>query len=71
MFISTTELMAKPTSGAGWTFLKSKADSTWGTVRLSDQTLLTQGYVLAGALVYARTGDATYRNKVVAAIKHE
>jgi hypothetical protein len=69
MFINSTELMAKPTSGAGWTFLKSKADGTWGTVRLSDQNLFTQSYVLAGALVYARTGDVTYRNKVIAAIK--
>ena len=69
MFIKTTELMAKPTSGAGWTFLKSQADSTWGTVSLSDQNLFTQSYVLAGALVYARTGDVTYRNKVIAAIK--
>jgi hypothetical protein len=69
MFIKPAELMAKPTSGAGWNFIKSKADGTWGTVRLSDQNLLTQGYVLAGALVYARTGNVTYKNKVITAIK--
>jgi hypothetical protein len=69
MFIKSSELMAKPTSGAGWTFIKAKADGTWGTVRLSDQNLLTQSYVLAGALVYARTGNVTYKNKVIAAIK--
>jgi hypothetical protein len=69
MFIKTAELMAKPTSGAGWTFIKAKADGAWGSVQLYDQNLLTQSYVLAGALVYARTGDATYRDKVVAAIK--
>jgi len=69
MFIKRTELMAKPTSGAGWTFLKTKADATWGTVQLSDQNLLTQSSVLAGALVYARTGDAAYKDKVVIALK--
>jgi hypothetical protein len=69
MFIKSSELMAKPTSGPGWTFLKAKADSTWGTVRLYDQNLLTQSYVMAGALVYARTGNVTYKNKVITAIK--
>ncbi len=70
MFITRAELEAKPTSGAGWTFLKSKADmASWGTVNLADQNSLTQSYVLAGALVYARTGNTAYRDKVISYIK--
>ncbi len=70
MFITRAELESKPTSGAGWTFLKSKADmSSWGTVNLADQNALTQSYVLAGALVYARTGITSYRDKVIEYVK--
>ncbi len=70
IFVSREELGAKPTSGAGWTFLKSKADmASFGTPTLADQDSLTQSYVLAAALVYARTGDAAYKNKVLAYVK--
>lgn len=69
MFMTTSELMAKPTTGAGWTYLKSQADATWGTVCLSDQNSTVQTQVLAAALVYARTGDTTYQTKVINAIK--
>lgn len=70
MFISSAELMSKPTSGAGWTFIKSKADmSSYGTVTLSDNDSLTQSNVLAGALVYARTGDDVYKDKVVSYVR--
>ncbi len=72
MFISNAELMSKPMSGAGWTFLKSKADmSSYGTVTLSSNDTLTQSYVLAGALVYARdpVANAAYKEKVITYIK--
>lgn len=72
MFITTAELNSKPTSGPGWTFLKSKADlASYGAVSLSDLNSLTQSNVLAGALVYARDpiANASYKDKVIAAIK--
>jgi hypothetical protein len=70
MFITRAELESKPTSGAGWAFLKASADtSSWGAVNLADQNSLTQSYVLAGALVYARTGITSYRDKVISYIK--
>lgn len=70
MFITAAELMAKPMSGEGWTLLKSKADlASYGTVTLADQNSFTQSNVLAGALVYARTGNATYKDKVISHIR--
>ena len=70
MFVTREELAAKPTSGAGWSFLKAKADlASFGTPTLADQDALTQSHVLAAALVYARTGDASYREKVIAYVK--
>lgn len=70
LFITTSELFSKPTSGTGWNFLKSIADmSSYGHANLSDQNLKTQTHTLAGALVYARTGNAMYRDKVIATIR--
>jgi hypothetical protein len=70
MFIASVELSSKPMSGAGWELLQSTADMvSYGVVDLGDNNTLTQSYVLAGALVYARTGDSTYRDKVIAAVR--
>jgi hypothetical protein len=70
MFISRAELNSKPTSGPGWDLLKSKADmASYGVVDLGDQGSATQSHVLAGALVYARTGDVKYRDKVVSYVR--
>jgi hypothetical protein len=70
MFIDHAELMSKPTSGAGWSLLKSKADmASYGVVDLGDKDSLTQSHVLAGALVYARTGETAYRDKVIATVR--
>jgi hypothetical protein len=69
IFITCAELASKPTSGAGWTFLKSKADASWTNITIGDQNSFTQTYVLAAALVYARTGNTAYRDKVIAAVK--
>lgn len=66
--IRNSDLMAKPTSGAGWNFLKTQADSAWGTPDLLALNSTTQTKVLAAALVYARTGDVAYRDKVIAAV---
>lgn len=70
MFITTAELNSKPTSGAGWDYLKSKADlASYGTVNLADIDSITQTHVLAAALVYARTGDEAYKTKAISYIK--
>lgn len=68
VLIRASDLMAKPTSGAGWDFLKKQADSSWGTPDLLALNSSTQTKVLAAALVYARTGDVAYRDKVIAAV---
>ena len=68
VLIRKTDLMAKPTSGAGWNFVKQQADSNWGAPDLLALNSTTQTKVLAAALVYARTGDVAYRDKVIAAV---
>lgn len=67
--IPRTELMSKPTSGAGWEFLKSQADGAWEPPDLSAPNTKNPGRVLAAALVYARTGDVAYRDRVIAAVR--
>jgi hypothetical protein len=51
------------------TFLKSQADAAWAAPDLSLLNTKTPAMVLAAGLVYARTGDAKYRDKVIAAVK--
>ncbi len=69
LLIRGAELMAKPTSGAGWTFLKSQADAVWEAPDLSKLNTKTPAMVMAAGLVYARTGETKYRDKVLAAVK--
>jgi hypothetical protein len=57
LLIRRSDLMAKPTSGAGWTYLKSQADAKWEAPDLSKLNTTTPAQVMAAALVYARTGD--------------
>jgi hypothetical protein len=56
-------------SGAAWTALKARADSTIGLPNISNQDDDTDQVVLARALVYARTGVASYRTSVVSALR--
>lgn len=67
IWISPDELAALPISGAAWVNLKSKADQSAGTPDLSNQEDPVNVRVLAKALVYARTGIASYKSEVVAA----
>lgn len=67
--IPRAKLMSKPTSGAGWDFLTSQADSVWEAPDLSAPNTKNPGRVLAAALVYARTGDLAYRDKVINAVR--
>ena len=69
MLIRRADLMAKPTSGAGWNYLKSQADALWETPDLSRLNTKTPAMVMAAGLVYARTGDTKYQDKVIAALK--
>ncbi len=68
LLIRRSDLMAKPTSGTGWTYLKSQADAKWEAPDLSKLNTTTPAQVMAAALVYARTGDESYRAKVTAAL---
>jgi hypothetical protein len=64
MWISANEIMSLPTSGAAWDKMRSIANGGWGTVDLKDQNNKHDISVLAGAFVYARTGDTALRGKV-------
>ena len=67
--ISSAEIAALPTSGAAWDALKRAADSNAGSPNLADRDQTNDVYVLAKALVYARTGTASYRSEVIAALR--
>jgi hypothetical protein len=69
ILISKSELAALPMSGADWTSLKSWADASAGTPDIQNQDEDNDIHVLAKALVYARTGAASYRVDVLANLK--
>lgn len=64
MWISSSELMSLPTSGIAWDKVRTTAYGSWGTPDLKNQDNKHAIYTLAGALVYARTGDPSLRSKV-------
>ena len=64
IWMTRSEIQALPMSGAAWNSLKAKADMDPGTPNLSDQDQHNDVYVLAKALVYARTGIESYRTEV-------
>ncbi len=64
MWITSSEIMALPTSGAAWDRVKNAAYGSWGAADLTNQDNKHDLSVLAGALVYARTGDPALRSKV-------
>lgn len=68
ILIRRDALLAKPTAGPGWEFLTAQADAVWDAPDLAALNTKTPAMVLAAALVYARTGDAAYRDKVIAAV---
>jgi hypothetical protein len=68
IWTSAEELAEKPMSGLPWDELLSAADAVnpnYATV--SDQNSNNNVGILAAAIVYARTGEESYRNKVIAA----
>ena len=62
------ELLALPTSGTAWAALKAVADGSLSTPDLCDINANHHVQTLAAALVYARTGIASYGSKARAAV---
>ena len=69
ILVSRAEIAALPTTGAAWTNLKSWADAAAGTPDIQNQDEDNDIHVLAKALVYARTGIASYRAGVLTNLK--
>jgi hypothetical protein len=69
IWIGEAELASLPTCGPAWRNLKSAADANPGRPKLRDQEDMNDVYVLARALVYARTGEERYRDEVLANIE--
>jgi hypothetical protein len=69
IWISTAEVADLPMSGAAWENLMRTASGSCGFVDLADQNQSNNVCVMAKALVYARTGEATYAQDVLGAIQ--
>ena len=69
IWISAEELARLPMSGAAWDNLKSAADQELDDPDISDLNDSTDVYVLAKALVYARTGQMQYRQETINTIQ--
>src|SRR5690348_4357083 len=65
IWVNARELSTLPMSGPAWTALKKRADTVAGIPNLADQSQNDNIYVLARALVYARTADPRYRTQVI------
>ena len=68
LWLAPEEIAALPMTGPAWEQLKNAADQVIGHPDLSDQDTTVNTLVLAKALVFARTGEAPYRQAVVAAL---
>jgi hypothetical protein len=68
IWMSREQLAQLPMSGDAWSRLKSAADGGLGSPNISDQDSAHDVNTLAAALVYARTGQASYRDKAASAI---
>lgn len=65
VWTSASELAGLPTSGAAWNGLLADADQAVGIPNVANQDDDADVIVLAKALVFARTGDASLRQEVV------
>jgi hypothetical protein len=68
IWISGAEMSSLPTTGTAWANVRSAAYGSWGTPDLKNQDNKFGLPVLAGALVYGKTGDTALRSKVRDAI---
>jgi hypothetical protein len=66
IWTSAAEIAGLPMSGLSWNELKAGADEPIGLPNLSDLEDSVNVHVLAKALVYARTGEESYRDAVIA-----
>jgi hypothetical protein len=64
MWLTRSEAMSRPMKGPAWDRLSADAHSSWPKPKISSQENQGDVYALAGALYYARTGDADMRAKV-------
>ena len=69
IWLAQEELERLPTSGAAWEHLLTAADQPLPGPDIADQDDMSDVYVLAGALVYARTGNQAYREAVIDGIE--
>jgi hypothetical protein len=67
IWVSRAEIAARPASGAAWNAMKASADAAGGG-GLANQDSDDDLHTLAAALVAARTGNGTYREKARAGI---
>lgn len=67
--VDAAALLQLPTSGTAWTNMLNVANGSLGAPNLADQDNTNAGRTLAAALVYARTGKTSYRDKVVAQLR--
>jgi hypothetical protein len=65
IWTSAQEIASLPITGEPWRRLKRDADAQWGVPNIADQNDKVDVYTMAKALVYARTGEESYRNEVV------
>jgi hypothetical protein len=64
IWMTQAQVQALPMSGTAWNNLNNAANGSWGTPDMANQDTKHGVMVLAGALVYARTGNAAMRAKV-------
>jgi len=64
VWVSAAELAQLPMAGPAWQRSKAQADAPAGSPNLSDQEQMNNVWVLAKALVFARTGEEKYRVEV-------
>ena len=68
IWISGDELAGLPTNGPGWDNVWQAAQHDTSSPQIRDQSDQTDVYVMAKALVYARTGLPHYREEVIETI---
>lgn len=69
LWTSAEELMSKPMSGDGWAAVLRYAAMDTTHPDVANQDDHTNVAVLANAIAYARTGNVSYKNKVINAIE--
>jgi hypothetical protein len=69
LVIDRDDLLDRPTSGDAWDRMAAAAQGEWPDANLRDRSSRALPYVLAAALVHARTGDSAARDRVVEALR--